>query len=225
MDNIKIIAIGNKARQGKDVFAALLQKKLTNAFTLSWAMPLKEEVSQKTEIPLIFKRHANGKDYYYLRDTLSNYRVFTAEQMPLLHTMFTTRGISEYYIMKEKDPVLLQVWGTDFRRKIEDLYWVNRVDTMIKNISASLNGEKGYVLIPDTRFFNEYSYVMTQGGLYVRVLRLEDSGMQYIDPERDSKHQSETELDTAPADFTVIAKTGDMKSIEKHVDTFIKTHL
>lgn len=215
--------IGNKARQGKDVFANFLQNKLDNAFILHFADRLKFEVSEKNEMPLIFKRHANGKNYYFLRDKPGIYRSFEATEMPLLDRIFLERNITEYYCMKEKDPLILQVWGTDFRRKLNEDYWVNKIDLAVANLKLSLNDQKGYIIIPDTRFVNEYEYCKNNNGLYIRAVRLNKDNTQYIDLERDPTHKSETSLDNIPADFVSMAMTGDMEGIEANVNSFIKT--
>jgi len=225
MDNITIIGIGHKARQGKDVLAtglqASLKEKNKESFILHFADPLKEEVSSKTDIPLIFKRHANGKNYYFLRDNQNTYKMFTSEEMPNLHTMFEDRQINEYFHMKEKDPTLLQIWGTDFRRNIDKYYWINALKPAIINIAHSLNGNKGYIIIPDVRFINETEFIKDVNGVFIRIMRMNEDGTIFTDNARSAKHNSETELDGYKADYTVIANSGDLKKIRKEADIII----
>ena len=215
--NIKIIGLGNKARHGKDTLASILKEKLEGSVVMHFADPLKEEVAQKLAQPLIFKKHANGKDYYYLRDHVNTYIMKTAEQMPYLHSIFEKRSIQEYWYMEEKDSEILQVWGTNFRRQQNPSYWVNKIDRQILNLEFSKDETK-YILLPDTRFLNEFDFIKSKDGLYIKVVRIDEDGSIFLDTKRDPNHPSETELDHVDADLTFEAKSGDLKALEKAAD-------
>lgn len=223
MDNtdIKIIGLGNKARHGKDTLGDLIKEKLEGSVIMHFADPLKEEVSQITSQPLIFRKYYNGKTFYYLRDHISTYITKTSEEMPLLHSIFEKRQINEYWYMAEKDSLILQVWGTDFRRQQNPSYWVNKIEREIINLSFSKNEKVKYVFLPDTRFINEYEFIKSKNGIYVKVMRFNDDGSIFIDPSRDPTHQSEIGLDHVEADLVVKAKSGDLKSLESAVDDVI----
>lgn len=216
-ENVKIIGLGNKARHGKDTLASILKDKLEGAVVVHFADPLKEEVSQKLEQPLIFKRHSNGKNFYYLRDHINTYVMQTAEQMPYLHSIFEKRCINEYWYMDEKDSEILQVWGTNFRRQQDPSYWVNKIERIILNLQATDVAMK-YVLLPDARFINEYDFIKSNNGIYIKVVRISDDGELFIDPQRSPNHPSETELDHVDADLKFEAKSGDLKALEKAAD-------
>ena len=157
--NIILIGLGNKGRHGKDTLAELLKAELEGSMIIHFADPLKEEVSQQLSQPLIFKKYYNGKTFYYLRDHINTYITKTSEEMPLLHSVFEKRQINEYWFMDEKDPEILQVWGTNFRRQQNPSYWINKIERQILNFEFNKKTDVKYVLIPDTRFLNEYDFV------------------------------------------------------------------
>jgi hypothetical protein len=89
-------------------------------------------------------------------------------------------GFSVSYIDSHKDNfrLILQGWGTDFRRRIygED-YWVKRLDETIKQceipdeICESFYIKERTYIIPDVRFPNEYDYIKSHNGIMLRVIR------------------------------------------------------
>jgi hypothetical protein len=219
---IKLIGFGNKGRHGKDTLADLLKVKLEGSVVMHFADPLKEEVSYVGVQPLIFRKFYNGKIFYYLRDHVNTYITKTAEDMPLLHKIFTERQINEYWHMAEKDPEILQVWGTDFRRMQNPQYWVQKIERMIINMEFSKTDQTEYILLPDTRFVNEHEFIKSKEGIYIKVLRLNEDGSTFIDPRRSPTHPSETELDHVDADLVIKAKSGDLKKLENSVEEILE---
>lgn len=205
-----LIAIGHKARQGKDTFANIWKKiDPENVYITHWADPLKIEAqNNRRNVPLISKEVLNGKTFYNLLDTQTSVLRKSEEEVPYLHKIFTERGITEYVGMNEKDPQILQFWGTDFRRKQYDNYWVDRTLEHIDTIS------KKFILIPDTRFKNEYNAVKNLNGYYVKIIRLHKDDTQYLDVNRDPRHLSEIDLEYVSADFTIAAYDEDLESFK-----------
>lgn len=220
-----IIALGNKARNGKDSVAtfatALLGEQGIDSVVIRWSDALYKEVKNaKREQPLIVKETTmNGTMFYLLDTNADQYKVYRVEELPQLAMIFQERKINEYWGMDEKDSPILQVWGTDFRRRFfgED-YWV------IKALHEILDyrHNKKVIIIPDTRFINEYEAVKRLKGKYVNVVRLNEDGSRYIDPSRSSTHKSETELDETDPDFTIIAKSGEMESLKLGTRTMLQ---
>lgn len=200
-----IIGIGNKARQGKDTIAKMIQELKPNCKILHFADGLWQEVSEMGP-PLIIQQTNSHGTYYLLRNTKSSYDVFTSTEVPKVHNIFISRGITEYQLMIEKDAEILQFWGTDYRRKIygED-YWIKK---LAKNLKI---GE--HYLIPDTRFLNEYEYIKKMQGVYVSVKRFDGENI-LIDPSRDPRHSSETELDNIVPDIEVKVTNGDFSKLK-----------
>jgi hypothetical protein len=95
----------------------------------------------------------------------------------------------------------------------------------------SHNSEKNlYICIPDTRFKNERDKIknaftsddeLPYKGIFVRVIRTNEDGSQYIDQSRDPNHPSEAELDGIKADFTLTAKGGDLESLKQQTINFL----
>jgi len=210
LSNKILVAIGNKARHGKDTFANLWKElDPIDVYITHWADPLKEEVANvERKLPLVYRTKIDGKLYYSLLHTKVphyTYIIKTKEEVPYLHKIFEERGIETYAGMNEKDSEMLQFWGTDFRRAHYTNYWV---DIILKEIAV--RPEK-YILIPDTRFTNEYNAVKDRGGVYVQMQRLNEDGSLYLDPMRDPKHKSEIDLDWVVGDFVITAKGGNMQ--------------
>ena len=104
-------------------------------------------------------------------------------------------GLPAFFIDNHKDNfrLILQGWGTDFRRKLysED-YWLKKMDqalVLFESVGYSV------VIIPDVRFLNEVKYVKDKDGLLIRVTRPMSGPIDI--------HQSETELDDSTFDVTI----------------------
>lgn len=83
---------------------------------------------------------------------------------------------------KEQFRMILQWWGTEFRRHFEGQdYWIDRLDHYIKQASPRI------CIIADVRFANELAYCKTNG-VTVKITRTSDVL-------NDDKHTSEIALD------------------------------
>jgi predicted phage tail protein len=85
---------------------------------------------------------------------------------------------------------LLQWWGTEYRRNQDQFYWINRYNERVHD--AKDKGIK-VIVTPDVRFKNEYSFLVVQGAVMIRVFR---PGLAISTP----LHSSETEMDDMLAD-------------------------
>lgn len=89
------------------------------------------------------------------------------------------------------------------RMRAEDPnYWVIR---FLRKIKAS---DKPVVVIPNLRFVQEAQAIRNAGGVIIRIQRINADGSPFVSETRDPNHPCETSLDTWPADFYVINKTG-----------------
>lgn len=95
---------------------------------------------------------------------------------------------------------VMQFFGTDYVRKTQDDYWVQRTMTFAKT--------QRRVLIPDTRFPNEANAVRANRGRVIKIVRLgmSDSG---------DAHASETEIDKIDPDLLLMVKTGNLSLVTK----------
>lgn len=213
MKKVFIIGFGSKARQGKDTSAEFIKELRKNVHIIHFADAVKEECSNpKKEFPLISETIVNGVPMYLLLDRDNKFQMFYKEQLPKLQKIFDDRGINQYFAMESKDGEILQFWGTEFRRmQVNDRYWINKVDEKIQNILANVDGsdEPVYILVPDTRFKNEFNYIKSWDksvfakGIYVNVRRYneDNQGSRYLATDRDPNHPSEIGLDDVEPDY------------------------
>lgn len=82
--------------------------------------------------------------------------------------------------------VLLQWWGTDYRRAENPDYWVNRVRRMVAD---------GQWYVTDVRFPNEVEMIRAAGGEVWRIVR---PGIERMG------HTSESIIDTITPDRTIV---------------------
>jgi hypothetical protein len=207
--DVIMIGLGHRARNGKDTVANMLKEKLENVEIIHWADGVYEECTNRnTNYPLIIKEFNTSNKIYYsvLHDKQTGERIaISSTSDPFLHNIFTKRGITKYHSMKEKDPEILQFWGTNFRRTLCDPnYWVKLTMAKANTLASKIN--RGAIIIPDTRFINEAEAVTINEGFYVKVVRINKDGSQYIANDRDPNHPSEAELEGYPVSSTLIAK-------------------
>lgn len=109
--------------------------------------------------------------------------------------------------------VVLQLWGTEFRRIREghDSYWLDRVDEVIL-----ANPTKNFV-VTDVRFINEAKYISQKlKGLLIRISRpvLEAREAKAREAKGTAAHRSEIELLTYPTDLTAVNEEGNPGSLD-----------
>lgn len=237
---IYIIGLGNKARQGKDVVANILCHRV-RGIIFRFADELKEEViNRERKFPLVHRANINNSYYYFIKYDDKFYKIFDEHRVPRLHKIFNSRNIDTYMGMEGngndqfKDAEMLQFWGTDWRRNMCSYrYWVdiviNKIESVISNYSEDyIKNTNLFFIIPDVRFKNELEclreYQLKNKLIkfyFIKVQRINENGSQYIDPNRDPNHPSETELDPVDADLYITAKTGDIQKLENKVDELI----
>ena len=113
-------------------------------------------------------------------------------------------GVTVQYIEQNKDQfrVILQWWGTDFRRKQDDQYWLK---AWAKRGLAL--PDDCICIVPDVRFHNEADYVSWLGGYLFRVHR---EGLPL------DTHKSETDLDKYTFD-NIIENNSSLTSLRESV--------
>lgn len=192
-----IIGLGhNKAQQGKNTIAKYLQDKY--GFTIIRFSDALYEECKNCNIFLWDYMDSEREVKIYsnnLRDNMGRLKAFDYKELPLYFQKWLLKNCrwernwdNWYNGMKEKDSVLLQWWGTDFRRKYfgED-YWINvvknKINILRRYIDIKNNGsmivlrttyislESINIVIPDCRFKNEAQMVKDFGGEVWNVRR------------------------------------------------------
>lgn len=223
MDNTIILGIGHKARHGKDTVAEFIMNNYDNVHIIHWADPMYEHVrNPQRKYPLI-KRIKNDAGCFYsllkeVKTDLKNnsvtaeYDTFHQDEIPNCHKWFGNRTESVYWGMDEKDSLLLQFWGTDYRRNFygED-FWVDIVTKRIQGLAEP--GKPSIIVIADTRFPNEVKRLEELGGKFIKVHRYNEDGSFFVDPSRDPNHPSEVALNNVPAWREIHAISGQIATI------------
>ena len=115
------------------------------------------------------------------------------------------------YINEHKDNfrLILQGWGTDFKRELQSKnYWIIKVANKIKELPDNIC----YVVFPDVRFLNEAAFIRELGGYIIRIDR--PNNPDVLSPDL---HPSEYELEKIQQDYTIInnGSLEDLKIITK----------
>lgn len=91
--------------------------------------------------------------------------------------------------------------GKELREKNES-FWLDKIRNKMWSAQPDV------AVIPNVRYRNEWEWVK-QSGTVVRVKALNPDGSEYISPDRDPNHPSETELHSLPADYYIVARKGE----------------
>lgn len=121
-------------------------------------------------------------------------------------------GCSREYVENHKDNfrLILQGWGTDFRRKLfSENYWVNKLEDKITKTAHPC-----HFIIADVRFINEAEMVKRHGGTIIYIVRDQDK-------EVDS-HPSEKEMESIKVDRVILNSKTLVELQEMVNDTFRK---
>jgi hypothetical protein len=96
--------------------------------------------------------------------------------------------------MTKKNAPLLQRVGMEQREK-DPLFWVKQTYWVIDELRPQV------AVISDVRLKNEAQMVKDMGGVMINVTRYDSDGKMFLDPSRDPKHISETDMDDYPYDY------------------------
>ncbi len=111
--------------------------------------------------------------------------------------------------MRKKDAPLLQLVGTDLYRRQNANLWCEVLEATAEDCAEPI------ILVPDVRFPNEADFIMSHEGMMIRIRRLLPDGTQYLAPDRDAAHESETALDNYNGwGLTIDATDGDVEALK-----------
>lgn len=231
----KIIALGHKARQGKDTVGEYLKTK-HNFYIYHFAQPLRDEVEnvKRKGIPLLSVVPTPGSGCYVGNETFpanhpitqATYAFFKAcvddKNCKIVRRAGATYGIFDLYdVSPAMYKKLLQFWGTDFRRSQDPNYWVKATADHIEQLDEDQD-----IALCDLRFPNEMSYVKEIGGVTVKINRTLPDGTSYDKLDdgdaRNQNHASEHALDGADFDYYLDNPDGDLPRLYENVERMLK---
>jgi hypothetical protein len=112
---------------------------------------------------------------------------------------------------KEKYRLLLQFWGTEFKRgMVSDTYWVDMLrDWILEHCTST----QEIVLVPDIRFPNEVAMIRKLGGVVIKVRRPIKLAVKDV-------HPSETALDEFHEWDIIIHNAAELTYLEQSVHSW-----
>lgn len=118
--------------------------------------------------------------------------------------------------MREKDPLLLQVVGTNVFRRLDPDIWVRIGLDTVKEANPDV------AVFTDCRFLNEVEGIRSLGGVMVKVSRLNADGTPWVASDRPADHPSEIALDTYDGwDAVIAVESGKTEELSaKAIDVF-----
>ena len=108
---------------------------------------------------------------------------------------------------------VLQVWGTEYRRAVDDDYWLRAAQVQMLQTP-------GHVVITDVRYRNEADLLRDMGGMLVRVVRPAIYAAWETDPR--SQHPSERDLLLYPVNHTFYNEEGNPGALEEQMVRFMR---
>jgi hypothetical protein len=192
-----LIGLGHKARHGKDTFANTVKETFGKHLDIrlhSFADPLRAEVSQ--EAFNIWERTYPGHLFNPQR-ALEMVCDFYGQPFD------PNAEVDETYPWG-KQRVLLQWWGTEYRRAQDPQYWTSKGRALIHE--ARRSGADAFIF-RDMRHWNEFDLVVEEGGTPGKVERL-----NFVSGVPD--HSSETQLDGAPFHFHLAIPDGQLNLLK-----------
>lgn len=115
---------------------------------------------------------------------------------------------------KDNFRLILQGWGTDFRRELDwDKYWLDKLAAKVK-----LLPNNSLVIIPDVRFLNETNMIKTAKGTLWKIERV--TTMESLK----DNHPSETSLDNYGGFDRVIKNFGTIEELKTQVINIWNQH-
>lgn len=196
-----LVGFGHRARQGKDTVVAHIESMMSGypgvtAKRYAFADALKIEV---------FDFLQNERAMQIMGITRTEWPALVGEPANIFHLplpscfpMGTPEGEKLAWVDKNKTQLrkMLQVWGTEYRRHGDPLYWVKQLQTRVERDQPS------FALIPDMRFKNE-------AAICDYTVNVRRKGFTPVG----GLHISETEMDDYLYDFVIEAADGDMKGL------------
>jgi hypothetical protein len=202
MDDTLIIGFGHKTKRGKDTAVQHIIENRGGKFDVrryAFADALKREANAMAEsvggmyalYNLLLLNRIEGAPPLIFADG----RPVKYDPNPPMDDPLSPLG---------KQRELLQWWGTEFRRKRQPYYWIQK-------LAKTLDSEKPKIaLISDMRFPNEAGWVEAKYGTTVKCDRI-----GYKDIGDVAVHESETALDSWVFNYEIQVMDGDIEELKR----------
>jgi len=170
MENTVVVGFGYKARNGKDEAVKAILAARSGQYDVrryAFADALRREVTAAAQAAGGMLELFKQGGVFETHDVNSQYWKGDFTSFPAWVQFDPNAEVSEQYPLG-KQRLLLQWWGTEYRRAQDANYWVKRLDETLK-------AEKPRIaLVTDLRFPNEVSWVKQDpaSGFVCRVDRL-----------------------------------------------------
>jgi hypothetical protein len=204
-----LIGIGFRARNGKDTVAAEIIKARGGQYDIrkyAFADELKKEYTQAIEFTMV-QHNLSAQDAVahlcHWADKLCVQNGYKdAVGQPLRISYDPAPDMADPLCPYGKQRLLLQFWGTEYRRFQNPFYWIGR-------LQATVDKERPQVaLVTDLRFPNEYWFIRNRmDGVTVKVERYGfDNGLT---------HPSESKLDGYKFDYEIVCPDNSLEELKK----------
>ena len=189
-----VVGVCGAKRVGKDTFSKKVVEFNSDFKILHYAEDLKNFCAEIFNIPVNYFHDENLKDSDLPAPILMDDYLEKMQDVLKLNVLPRACFVSSFR-------GLLQKFGTEYVRAVQDNYWVARVENKIY-------GDTRPVLVSDTRFLNEASSLkLFPSSLIIRITR--------PDIIVDMSHASESESLQIPEDFIINSKKDDYSKIER----------
>ena len=200
------IAFVGPIGSGKTTMSRALSQK-TGGMILSFASELKQEVTNfildKVQGKIITNIPQDAHDIY---EKIPLESIWKIQKLPRENTI---KELLEDRKTKEDFREILQWWGTEFRRKTDDNYWINKLQN---NLNITPPSNLFSVFVDDCRFKNEYTSLIKNDFIFIKLAPNPD----FISDSKKSSHASETDWKKFKTKATL-----DWKSTEERVHEVI----
>ena len=241
---VNVIVLSGKMHSGKDTFADKLKLELEDrgdtVYKIAYADSTKSDMVRIIKLFLLGK-HVDevmnimdiGFVYGYQMTRIFNYINQDLLENPYLKSEFSSlsnKGLQSKLKKFKHYRLIMQIYGTEIRRSLDNKYWINKVLNKISHISEDNISNNVDVIITDGRFKNEIklSDDLDSSRYKVSTVRLEapnevikdriknDPNDQEEISKETFNHSSETELDDF-RDFDFFVDTTDQNMVESTI--------
>lgn len=200
--NKQIIAVCGRKKAGKDFFAKLIKDYDPNFVIVHFADRI------KAMLVSIFPISDHDLQNSILKDMPFSSFINMDEYIDKMSELTGLKILPKKKVATSPRE-LMQFFGTDYVRSVDDNYWVKYLLNLITG--------KDKVIIADLRFLNEEVALKEIGAVVVRIIRQ--------DTETPDLHPSEHEQLLISEDVTIETKTGNVVLLKSVVKSLVEREL